>query len=97
MSPAPLATIDTARVLRRQASTLFLVSFFLVRIVPIPFFVAVWSRADWGHTTTGTLLVTAITTPLPVLLNLYWFGLALKGAARLLRPAAKKKTDKDKQ
>lgn len=78
-----------------QASTLFLVSFLVVRILPIPFFVAVWSRADWGHTTHGTLLVTAITTPLPVLLNLYWFGLALKGAARLLRPAKKK--DKAKQ
>lgn len=78
----------------RQASTLFLISFFVVRIVPIPFFVAVWTRADWSHTTYGTLLVTAITTPLPVLLNLYWFGLALKGAARLLRPAKKDKEKK---
>jgi hypothetical protein len=64
----------------------FLVSFFLLRIAPIPLLAAGWARADWSHTTPATFAITALTTPLPVLLNIYWFGLALKGALKMLRP-----------
>ena len=70
-------------------SALFLVTFFLFRIAPIPLLVAGWARADWSHTTPATLTITALTTPLPVLLNIYWFGLALKGALKMLRPPPK--------
>ena len=72
-------------------SALFLVAFFAARIAPIPFLTSVWLRADWSRTTVATFLVTALTTPLPVLLNVYWFYLAMKGAVRMLRPAPKMK------
>ena len=68
------------------ASALFITSFFIVRIMPIPLMVAAWARADYAHTTVATFGVVLLSTPLPLLLNLYWFGLALKGAARMLRP-----------
>ena len=43
-----------------------------------------------------TFLVTALTTPLPIALNSYWFYLAMKGAVRMLRPASKGGGPKEK-
>jgi len=68
----------------------FFISFFAARIAPIPFLASVWVKADWSRTTTSTFLGTALTTPLPVMLNCYWFYLACNGVMRMLRPAAKK-------
>ena len=68
----------------------FFLSFLVARIAPIPFLASVWYKADWSRTTTSTLLVTALTTPLPVMLNCYWFYLVCNNVMRMLRPATKK-------
>ncbi len=74
---------------RVQVNVFFFLSFFAARIAPIPFLASVWVKADWSRTTPATLLVTALTTPLPVMLNCYWFYLACIGVMRMLRPAVK--------
>jgi hypothetical protein len=69
------------------ANALFSLSFLVLRILPIPLFMAFWYGFDWSHTTWFTLAMAASSTPLPVMLNLYWFSLMLS----MVSPSKKKK------
>ena len=68
------------------ANALFSLSFLVLRILPIPLFLTFWYGFDWSHTTWFTLAMAASSTPLPVLLNLYWFSLMLS----MVSPSKKK-------
>uniref|UniRef100_A0A7S2BEH0 TLC domain-containing protein n=1 Tax=Octactis speculum TaxID=3111310 RepID=A0A7S2BEH0_9STRA len=66
----------------------FLISYFVVRIVPIPFIFYLAYVTDWGtyyaHTDALRLFF-GIFCIVPVLLNLFWFNLVLKGAMKTLK------------
>ena len=61
---------------------LFSLSFIALRILPMPLFLAFWSRIDYSHTTWFTWSMTVGFTPLPSLLNLYWLYLMVGMATK---------------
>jgi hypothetical protein len=69
---------------------LFSLSFLVLRIVPIPLFFAFWYGIDYSHSTWFTWTMAVSSTPLPMLLNMYWFYLMVTMAL-----APKKKTKKN--
>ena len=68
------------------ASVGFLITFFGSRVAPIPLFIKYWWGATYTNLSWPLWCICAFTTPLPVFLNLYWWGLAMKGIARMIRP-----------
>ena len=62
----------------------WVMSFFLVRILPSPYMVYQIVYADYAAYTTADLLITLCTTPLPFMLNSYWFYLLFNGVIKFL-------------
>ena len=62
------------------ANGLFGLSFLILRMVPMPLFLAFWYGIDWSRTTWLTFAMSAVSTPLPVFLNIFWFNQILAGA-----------------
>jgi hypothetical protein len=79
--------------LNYSVSILFIFSFFVVRILPLPMlaYLLVTGILGLTHLTPLERLISWTTGPLPLLLNLYWFWLAITGLVKFLS----KKSAKD--
>jgi hypothetical protein len=77
---------------------LWLLSFFVVRIVPVPWLVYAYSKLfvlqSCGLTTFQTVLA-LVTVPIPMCLNIYWFFLILKKARSMLYGKQSKRLAKE--
>mmetsp|Transcript_3545 Transcript_3545/g.7972 ORF Transcript_3545/g.7972 Transcript_3545/m.7972 type:complete len:140 (-) Transcript_3545:401-820(-) len=68
---------------------LWILSFFVVRIVPLPWliyhYVSLHASGGVGQTTAETI-ASALTVPLPFMLNIYWFKMLVSKAWRMAFP-----------
>jgi len=80
------------KVLEAPIGITWMLSFFIVRVLPVPFFAWVYLKVvvmqDCGLTT-GETAVAAIFVPIPFALNLYWFNKMVAKAKRMLSPPKK--------
>lgn len=82
--------LNVTGVLNSVASIGFLLSFFAARIVPLPLLVYFLSVGNLVHLTPIHRTMAYATLPLPLLLNLHWFRLALLGALKFFAKDDKK-------
>ena len=81
--------------LEQPVGVLWIASFFVVRVLPVPWLLYVYARtmllqsATCGLSATE-LVVGAVTLPIPIGLNLFWFWLMMKKVQRMLSRASKK-------
>jgi len=69
-----------------------LVSFFLIRIVTIPWLMWAYLSAPKGHWLWGEVAMSCILVVLPPLLNLYWFSFLVNGVAKFFQTPDKAKS-----
>jgi len=72
------------------------VTFFVARIVPVPFIMYAWAFSHFGngacgYFSTAEYAVSLLTVPIPIGLNLYWFYLIMRKATRLVFGKGSKK------
>mmetsp|Transcript_55934 Transcript_55934/g.130985 ORF Transcript_55934/g.130985 Transcript_55934/m.130985 type:complete len:296 (+) Transcript_55934:46-933(+) len=73
---------------------MLLVSFFVVRVLPVPWVAWCWWSCPKPHWTWAEWSVGALITPLPSLFNLFWFSLILRGAmAKFAKGKTARKAD----
>eukprot|EP01065_Artemidia_motanka_P034918 TRINITY_DN42901_c0_g1_i1.p1 TRINITY_DN42901_c0_g1~~TRINITY_DN42901_c0_g1_i1.p1 ORF type:complete len:301 (+),score=66.72 TRINITY_DN42901_c0_g1_i1:59-961(+) len=65
-------------------SVVWVASFTLSRIAPMPFLVWAFVAADWSRMPALHKVTGHVTVPLPLVLNLYWFVLIVKGVLALV-------------
>jgi hypothetical protein len=76
-----LIKLDVRGRLNSAVSLLFILSFFTIRILPLPMlaYLLITGIPGLTHLTPFERLISWTTAPLPLLLNLYWFWLAISG------------------
>jgi len=76
--------------LEMTVGILWIASFFIVRVLPVPWLVYVYARMFWlggaaCGLTTPELVVGRLTVPIPLCLNIFWFNLMVKKVQRMLK------------
>ena len=70
-------------------------SFFVVRVLPVPAVLYAWARLHLGIAgcgcTTAEWLVSLVTVPIPIALNLFWFYKIVSKARRMVAKSSKAK------
>lgn len=81
-----LIKLDVGGRLNSSVSLLFIASFFVVRILPLPMLAYLLFTGIPGltHLTSFERLISWTTGPLPLLLNMYWFWQAITGLIKFL-------------
>mmetsp|Transcript_81314 Transcript_81314/g.136066 ORF Transcript_81314/g.136066 Transcript_81314/m.136066 type:complete len:129 (+) Transcript_81314:64-450(+) len=68
---------------------LFLIMYTAVRVLPIPWFVWLFVKTDFSQFSYFEMLLT-LTCVIPLMLNLFWYSLIVKGALKVIRGSGKK-------
>jgi len=91
-----LIKLEVGGALNTGVSVVFIVLFFLIRILPLPMLAYLLFSGIPGltHLTGFERFISWTTGPLPLLLNLHWFRLAVAGLLKFMRkaPAKEQKT-----
>ena len=88
---------DVKSPLETVVGVLWMASFFVVRVLPVPWLLYVYTRTVLMQSggcglSAAELLVGGLTVPIPIGLNLFWFWLMVKKVQRMLsRKSASKK------
>mmetsp|Transcript_22842 Transcript_22842/g.77819 ORF Transcript_22842/g.77819 Transcript_22842/m.77819 type:complete len:330 (+) Transcript_22842:16-1005(+) len=71
-------------------AVMFLLSYTVIRVIPIPWVLWLTVRFDKSKMTWYEAFVAWVTIPIPALLNGFWYNLILKGVVQMLRGPDKK-------
>ena len=88
-----LIKLGVGGLVNTAVSVFFILAFFIVRILPLPMLAYLLVRGIPGltHLTPFERGISWTTGPLPLLLNLYWFNLAIQGLVKFLAKPMKDK------
>jgi len=78
-------------------SLIWAIQFLIVRILPLPLIIYFFCMGDYSSFSLGLKVLSALTVPIPFLLNVYWFSFIVDGFAVKLGCKTRKKKNKPKK